>query len=498
MPQALLYKWLHDKRHREIASLVLRVESFDHKEDAILSPVPNGKQKPKKSNVFELGYFREDQMLERAGEEDEWADTSTLNDDDLEMRRPGTLSLKENYNPSKRSKAKRKQARHSSLLQVITPALMNRIQAALHSGNHSVEDKPEKPGDCNPVALAHKIIEDNIAFNTNCFKPAFMRQDFYAKKLLKSNGIGKGPSKAVQDEILMTVILEKLGIMPNPKGSSKERVTLVRQLRSAIRDDMDKAENENRDTMMRMAGYWRYVNRKTYNIMVRNNQIWDWVTGQRLEEIGEEEESELDAEDDPEADNAFWDDASTVGNPRSGAGSPQKEMQDYTGDFPFENMKDHQMGGKHKALVPRSPPKARRPTSRLEAEVEILEPVEILERPNTPFTPFGKDLRHHKHPAKVATHKHEEPLPSKPPVPHPSTSQASSNDHNTFFPPHHDPNNQYEELKKPEGGLNQRLGHTNSTMVLKLASMGVAHAGGTINGQWTTVKRKRPQREKPV
>ncbi|KAL8769936.1 MAG: hypothetical protein Q9209_004183 [Squamulea sp. 1 TL-2023] len=486
---------LHDKRHREIASLVLKVESLDDKKDAGLSLIPNGKQKPKKCNVLELEYFREDRLLERTGEEDEWADTSTLNNDDLEVRRPGTLGLKENYTPLKTSKAERKQARHSSLLQVVTPALMDRIQAALHPGNRSVEDKPNKPGDSDAAALAHKVVKDNIAFNTNCFKPASMRQNVHTKKLLKSNGIGKAPFNAVQDEILMTVILQKLGIAPNPKGSSKERITLVRQLQSAIRDDIDKVENENRDTMMRMAGYWRYVNRKTYNIMVRNNQIWDWVTGQRLEEIGEEEESELDTENNLEAENVFWDDASTVGNPRSGAGSPEKEMQDYNGGFLFENTEDHQMGGKHKALAPGSPPNARHPNSRLlEAQVEILQSREVLERPDTPFTTFGKDLRHHRHPAKVATHKHEEPSPSNPPVPPRSASQAPSNDYNTFSAPHHDPNNQYDELKMAEGGLNQRLGRTNSTMVLKLPSRGVAQVGGTTNGKWTTVKRKRPQR----
>lgn len=37
--------------------------------------------------------------------------------------------------------------------------------------------------------------------------------------------------------------------------------------------------------MMRMAGYWRYVNRRTYNAMVRNNQLWDWATGEKLEEL---------------------------------------------------------------------------------------------------------------------------------------------------------------------------------------------------------------------
>lgn len=43
---------------------------------------------------------------------------------------------------------------------------------------------------------------------------------------------------------------------------------------------------------MRMAGYWRYANRRTYNVMVRNNQLWDWTTGTKLEEVDEEEEED--------------------------------------------------------------------------------------------------------------------------------------------------------------------------------------------------------------
>ncbi|KAL8916792.1 MAG: hypothetical protein Q9172_006115 [Xanthocarpia lactea] len=501
---------LHDKRHREIASLILKIESLAENEKAILSPVPNERRKPRKSGVLELEYFRESQALERIGEEDEWADTSTLNDDDLDLKRPGLLG--ENFIPGRTTKAERKQARHSSLLKVVKPALMDRIHAALHPQSDPLEGKSNKSGDSNNSALAHKIIEDNISFNNNCFKPGSMRQSVHAKKLLKSNCISKTPSKVAQDEIGITAILEELGIAPSPVRASKEHATLLRQLRSVIRDDIDKVGNENRDTMMRMAGYWRYVNRKTYNFMARNNQIWDWVTGQRLEEIEEEEESELNTEDDHEVESLLWDDASTVGTPRSGAGTPQKEVEDYTSDFQFDSTdarrvieKNEEQGTKlnspsqwqQNSGKPQTPaPEACQFTARaVEYGSKVPRLQGIQATPTSPFIPSGKDLRHYEIPATIATHKHAERLPSKPPILIQSTSQSSSNNYETFSAPHCDPNNHYDSLENLKGSPNQRLGRANSVKVLKVA-LPRDSPSKEATGPWITVKRKKSDQGK--
>ncbi|KAL8862168.1 MAG: hypothetical protein Q9178_001624 [Gyalolechia marmorata] len=503
---------LHDKRHREIASLILKIESLAENEKAILSHVPNGRRKPRKSGVLELEYFRDSQALERIGGEDEWADTSTLNDDDLELKRPGSLGMKENFVPGRTTKAERKQARHSSLIQVVKPALMDRIHAALHPQSDPLEDKSNKSGDSNNSALAHKVIEDNISFNNNCFKLGSMRQSVHAKKMLKSNGISKAPSKAGQDEIGITAILEELGIVASSVRASKEHAALLRQLRSVIRDDIDKVGNENRDTMMRMAGYWRYVNRKTYNFMARNNQIWDWVTGQKLEEIEEEEESELNTEDDHEVESVLWDDASTVGTPRSGAGTPQKEVEDYTSDFQFDSTDAHrviekieeqgtklnspsqwqQNSGKSKTPAP----EARQSTAgAVEYGSKVLRLRGIQATPASPFIPSGKDLRHYEIPATIATHKHAERLPFNPPVPIQSTSQSSSNNYETLSAPHCDPNNHYDSLENLKGSPNQRLGRANSVKVLKVA-LPRDMPSKEATGSWITVKRKKSDQGK--
>jgi hypothetical protein len=84
----------------------------------------------------------------------------------------------------------------------------------------------------------------------------------------------------------MTAILRGLGFnIAEPLYRSKKCKCLLDRLRQAIHVDLVSVENEDRETMMRKAGYWRYVNRRTYNAMVRNNQIWDWATGAKLEEL---------------------------------------------------------------------------------------------------------------------------------------------------------------------------------------------------------------------
>ena len=78
----------------------------------------------------------------------------------------------------------------------------------------------------------------------------------------------------------------------------------MRKLTAAIEGDITAFQNEQAETMARAAGYWRYVNKRTYNIMVRNNTIWDWATGEKLPEldIGDEdcvEDDEHTLVDDP-------------------------------------------------------------------------------------------------------------------------------------------------------------------------------------------------------
>ncbi|KAI4172854.1 MAG: hypothetical protein LQ343_003261 [Gyalolechia ehrenbergii] len=489
MPQGLLYKWtveLHDKRHREIATLVLKIRKIDEAEQAILSPINNRKSKTRKSEVFDASQVPLAQ--ESIYEEGEWADSSTLNEDEADLTSPDIPGSKEIYTPRRLTKAEKKRARRSSLVQVITPEFMNTIDATLHPGNHPLGDKDNKYSDACNATLFHKIIEDNIAFNAHCFKPSSMRQSVHNKKLLRANGIGKDTSpKNAQEDPEISMLIEHLGISSRPVHVSRERTALVKQLRNAIRDDAEKVENENRDTMMRMAGYWRYVNRKTYNFMVRQNQIWDWATGQKLEEIEEEDESELDTEDDRDTEGAFWDDNSTLGTPLNGVGTPYSEIEDYGGDYELAELQDLRLVDKVMALDEKPNEEQREGVGDVvltpranQLTFKPPEPrTENMGSPN-PYTASRKDIRHLR-PTSISTLKTDEPFDFVPPSP--STPATP-----TFSAPHHDPNNRYNPLAKLNGGLNQRLGRANKS--LKVAPAAVVPLTETTN-TWTTVKGKR-------
>ncbi|KAL8830323.1 MAG: hypothetical protein Q9170_005780 [Blastenia crenularia] len=487
---------LHDKRHREIATFLLNIQKIDEAEQAVLSPITNRKRKTRKSEVFDV--FHIPRASENTHEEGEWADSSTLNEDEGDTRSPQTNDLKENYTPRGLTKTERKRVRHSGLVQVITPELMNAIDATLHPEDRLSDDKENRLSDITNAALSHKIIVDNIAFNTHCFKPSSMRQSVHLKKIQKANGIGKSPSpKSAQEDPEITWILGQLGIRPAPPHSSKERSALVKQLRNAIRDDSDKVENENRDTMMRMAGYWRYVNRKTYNFMVRQNQIWDWATGQKLEEIEEEDESDFDTEDDRDTDGASWDDNSTLGTPLSGVGTPCNEIEDYAEDYDLDEMKglrlvdeaavlDAELNERFHDHIKEDEDTCVLTPKASHFIFDSPEPKTRIPAPKPLLTVPRNDTRHLR-PTSISTLKTDEPFDFL--LSTPSTLVNPASDKEIVSIPHHDPNNRYNPLAKLNGGLNQRLPRSKKSLRLSPATIVPSKE---TTGSWTTVKGRGP------
>lgn len=117
---------------------------------------------------------------------------------------------------------------------------------------------------------------------------------------MKRNGATKklDSNNAEQVDEISTVILKTLGIKISIAKATKARKILDSKLRSAIVNDLIAVDNEQAETMERMAGYWRYANRRTYNQMVENNLLWDWATGAKLQKV--EEESDLEVIDEEE------------------------------------------------------------------------------------------------------------------------------------------------------------------------------------------------------
>lgn len=124
--------------------------------------------------------------------------------------------------------------------------------------------------------------------------------DAKQKKTASKNGNSRSSCIPVEDDARIPAIIRRLGISDgdvSPDNKNKKFHSVLTQLRHAIALDLVSVENEEREIMMRMAGYWRYVNRRTYNAMVRNNQLWDWATGEKLDEL--DVSGSDDGDDDP-------------------------------------------------------------------------------------------------------------------------------------------------------------------------------------------------------
>ena len=134
---------------------------------------------------------------------------------------------------------------------------------------------------------------------------------------------------AEEENEILSPILARLSVKTYLTKATKERKSLDNKLRTAIMEDLVALDNEQAETMQRMAGYWRYSNRRTYNQMVKNNELWDWATGQKLPEI--EEESELDSieEEDEDVEEEYL----SNGNPQ-GVSSPESWDDDADLDLP--------------------------------------------------------------------------------------------------------------------------------------------------------------------
>ncbi|MCJ1277580.1 hypothetical protein MMC21_005393 [Puttea exsequens] len=218
--------------------------------------------------------------------EETWDDESTLVEElpqDVRER-----NQQWNADHRKAAKAERKAAKNQTRFNVITKDDLDRVQDALHQEVDEAKAMATQVPNGQGL-LENSIIDNNIAFNTHTFMYSSLRQGIHEKKVAKNNDPKNlAPRTVEEDNAILDPILETLGVCSNLAKSTRERKTVDGKLRTAILEDLEAFVNEQAETMKRMAGYWRYVNRRTYNQMVRNNEVWDWATGAKLPEIEEE------------------------------------------------------------------------------------------------------------------------------------------------------------------------------------------------------------------
>ena len=281
----------HRKRHHEIAKVIQAIHRLDGTSSTDCS-LWNIKRKSKKKDDRDPDASDNDIVRPAqadSGPEVEWdSNASTLNndDDEAEERKQCLSGFMESPYSRKAAKAERKAAKHQVLFDVIRQDELTMIEEALH---------PQAEKQANAVSKGqgladNQTIDENITFNPHTFKWGGLRQGIHAKKTAKANG--KKPNSPEQDNKMLNLIFAVLGIKTNISKANKERKALDSKLRAAILRDLVAFDNDQVETMQRMAGYWRYANKRIYNEMVRNNELWDWATGEKLPEITE---VELDA-----------------------------------------------------------------------------------------------------------------------------------------------------------------------------------------------------------
>lgn len=321
----------HDKRHRDIASLVQSISDLNDFR-AGTSPSLNKTRKARKDDGLEF-FKLETGFAGESGEPEDWPDTSTVCDDDVDGQISGLAERKENVDFKKIPKAERKTVKPRCRFQVITAEELERIQDALHPARDPSFKKGARYLERNSLTN-NATIDKNIAFNSHTFQYSSLRATVQQQKLERNGGvISKPHSRTPLDESQMSAIFHRLGISTSAaSNSTKERRFLLIRLRGAIEKDLLCVENEDRETMARMAGYWRYVNRRTYNVMVRNNELWDWATGAKLEEIEEEEEEENELDSANDADDQpspkFSESDTFIGTP---------QLENWDDDFIFDS-----------------------------------------------------------------------------------------------------------------------------------------------------------------
>ncbi|KAK4693244.1 hypothetical protein P7C71_g4112, partial [Lecanoromycetidae sp. Uapishka_2] len=309
---------LHDKRHREIATIVQAIQRLDRETNTGASPLHNKTRRDKRKYNRPLVEPGESTKEVESDPELDWDEesSSTLVPEETQER-------KQLWNGDNRKAARdaRKAAKNQIRFNVITKEEMDNIQDALHP---EIRDAAERADQVpNGQGLAdNATIDQNITFNSHTFKYGSLRQGIHEKKLARANNPRTPDSKTREEEqAIVEPMLASLGIRTNTFKATKERKNLYAKLHTAIMGDLEAFENEQAETMKRMAGYWRYVNRRTYNQMVRNNELWDWATGQKLPEV--EEENDLDCvqeEDESESDTL---DGSTPGTTPLATSSPE-------------------------------------------------------------------------------------------------------------------------------------------------------------------------------
>ena len=262
----------------------------------------------------------------------DWPESNALIDDDANCEADIQSECLEVPGTGKLAKTIRKREKHQAEVQAISAAELDRLTRVLHP---ELVSRTKNHRQDTSQGLNEDAIEENITFNPHFIKHSNIGAMISDKKAYKANvqqKIRGLPDDSEQRKAFLDSILEHLGLNSTLKRTTKGRKALAK-LRTAISDDIQSVANEEAERMQRMAGYWRYVNRRQYNHMIRMNELWDWATGAKLPEIEEELDDHGSAES--ESDVALSN-STELGS--SDTGTPPAEMEKEVGDLRLDEV----------------------------------------------------------------------------------------------------------------------------------------------------------------
>ncbi|RVX75055.1 hypothetical protein B0A52_01332 [Exophiala mesophila] len=82
-------------------------------------------------------------------------------------------------------------------------------------------------------------------------------------------------------------------------NSTANRLSIVANLKTLVKDDLERHENEQRETCVRAGGFWRYVGKPVFDRMTQVAEQLDWKTGAKNKDVKSHvvEEAEVEAEE---------------------------------------------------------------------------------------------------------------------------------------------------------------------------------------------------------
>ncbi|KAJ9604479.1 hypothetical protein H2200_011315 [Cladophialophora chaetospira] len=106
-------------------------------------------------------------------------------------------------------------------------------------------------------------------------------------KLGVDNEHARSSSPAIAVPVVIGGGAKKNGPGGNKEASCKPHhiSSIVGNLKALVRDDLERFENEQRETCIRAGGFWRYVGRPVFERMTEIARELDWKTGMKLKEI---------------------------------------------------------------------------------------------------------------------------------------------------------------------------------------------------------------------